>query len=398
VIRTRPRRRARRLLAVAALLAAAVSPARAAVLRVPGDAPTIQAAVDAAESGDVVLIAPGEYREAVTVRGKALTLASRFLESQDEGDVRRTAVVGLDRDTSVITIARHEAAVTRVVGLTVRGGDVGIDVRDARVELVKNRLVGNRDGVGFMGAIGVVRDSVLKGNEDDGADSDGASDVVIEGNVIRENGQDGIEVRLHGYSGDPIAVVLRGNRIDGNGGDGVQLIDYPGRSNRTIRIERNVFDDNEGAAIGCLPDGKTLEDFEGAPLEEPVFALHNTFTKNGWGLIGGDDVVVLNNVFVRQREAALKRLGGRSVVAHNLFWKNRRDADGFELDRAAQRFASPRLTREHRPEPGGPLVDAAATSFVRDGVELLGAEPGSWTGAAPDLGAFELGPPAPSRP
>lgn len=398
MIDARPRRNPRRLLAAAALLAAAVSPASAAVLRVPGDAPTIQAAVDTAESGDVVLIAPGEYREAVTVRGKALTLASRFLDGREEGDVRRTVVVGLDRDTSVITIVRTGEGTSRVVGLTVRGGDVGIDVRDARVELVKNRLVGNRDGVGFMGASGVLRDSVLKDNEDDGADSDGASDVVIEGNVIRENGQDGVEVRLHGYSGDPIAVKLRGNRIDGNGGDGVQLIDYPGRSNRTIRIERNVFDDNAGAAIGCLPDGKTLEDFEGAPLEEPVFVVHNTFTRNGWGVIGGDEVLVLNNVFVRQREAALKRLGGRSLVASNLLWKNRRDADGFELDRAAQRFASPKLTRSHRPEPGGPLVDAGVKSFERDGVELFVADPGSWTGIAPDLGAFELEPAAPPRP
>jgi hypothetical protein len=367
-------------------------------MRVPGDASTIQAAVDAAQPGDVVLIGPGEWREAVMVRGKALTLASRYLETQDDADVRRTVVTGLDRDTSVITLARIEEGTTRVVGLTIRGGDVGIDVRDARVELVSNRLVGNRDGVGFMGASGVLRDSVLKSNEDDGADSDGASDLLIENNVIRENGQDGVEVRLHGYSGPPIAVKLRGNRIDGNGGDGIQIIDYPGLSSRTLRIERNVFDENRGAAIGCLPDGKTLEDFEGAPLEEPIFVVHNTFTQNGWGVIGGDDVAVLNNVFVRSREAALKRLGGRSLVAHNLLWKNGRDADGFELDRAAQRFVNPKLGRSHRPQPGSALIDAAAMSFVRDGVELLGAEPGSWTGAAPDLGAFELAPPAPAKP
>ena len=38
-----------------------------ATLRVPADHPTIQEAVDAASPGDLVLIEPGVYKEAVTV-------------------------------------------------------------------------------------------------------------------------------------------------------------------------------------------------------------------------------------------------------------------------------------------------------------------------------------------
>ncbi len=45
-----------------------------ATLRVPDDHPTIQAAVDAAQPGDLVLIAPGTYREAVQVTTDRLTI------------------------------------------------------------------------------------------------------------------------------------------------------------------------------------------------------------------------------------------------------------------------------------------------------------------------------------
>ena len=45
-----------------------------AEIRVPQDAPTIQAAVDAAEPGGIVLISPGVYEEAVVVTTPFLTI------------------------------------------------------------------------------------------------------------------------------------------------------------------------------------------------------------------------------------------------------------------------------------------------------------------------------------
>jgi hypothetical protein len=49
-------------------------PREPVVIRVPEDQPTIQAGVDAASPGDLVLIAPGEYREAVAIRTPNLTI------------------------------------------------------------------------------------------------------------------------------------------------------------------------------------------------------------------------------------------------------------------------------------------------------------------------------------
>ncbi len=53
---------------------------QAATIRVPGDYSTIQAAIDAAQPGDVVLVADGTYRGGgnrdIELRGKAITVRS----------------------------------------------------------------------------------------------------------------------------------------------------------------------------------------------------------------------------------------------------------------------------------------------------------------------------------
>ena len=56
--------------------AVSISPAEWSgnTIRVPGDVPTIQAGVDAAQPGDLIVISPGVYAEAITVTTPGLTL------------------------------------------------------------------------------------------------------------------------------------------------------------------------------------------------------------------------------------------------------------------------------------------------------------------------------------
>src|SRR6266436_2220044 len=61
------------LLCLAALSAA---PVTASIIHVPGDRPTIQAGINAASSGDIVLVAPGTYIENINFMGKAITVKS----------------------------------------------------------------------------------------------------------------------------------------------------------------------------------------------------------------------------------------------------------------------------------------------------------------------------------
>ncbi len=48
----------------------------AAEIQVPSQFPTIQAAIDASQDGDVVIVQPGTYAENINFNGKAITLTS----------------------------------------------------------------------------------------------------------------------------------------------------------------------------------------------------------------------------------------------------------------------------------------------------------------------------------
>lgn len=89
---------------------------------VPGDYATIMSAIQAASEGDTVLIAPGDYRENLTINGpQSITIGSRYLISRDGIDIYNTRIIG-DGSTSVITIMETELSPVAIVGLTVQGG------------------------------------------------------------------------------------------------------------------------------------------------------------------------------------------------------------------------------------------------------------------------------------
>lgn len=56
-----------------AALVLSAGPAFGGIIIVPDDAPTIQAAADAANSGDTVEVRPGTYAEGIRVKGKSLS-------------------------------------------------------------------------------------------------------------------------------------------------------------------------------------------------------------------------------------------------------------------------------------------------------------------------------------
>lgn len=397
--------RPRGWLALFGLLATVPAPSGAAVFHVPADHATVQAAVRVAAGGDTVLLAPGVHQGGVYVKGKALTLASRFVLDGDTAHVARTALQGVasrpcDGDpgcagNAVVEFGRG-ADGSAVVGLTVSGGEDGVRSH-SRVDVAHCRVIGNGDGVDYVsGSGGILRNSLFAWNRDDGIDLNGRVEIRVVDNDIRDNRQDGIEYRLHAWRGQVNTLEFTGNRITGNRGDGIQLIDYPDVSDRVIRIERNLFRANGDAGVGCMADGRTIEDHSGAPIAERVYLVHNTFIDERYGMVGGANVVALNNVFTGTRATAVRRVGGGSIVSHCLFWKNRLDHEESNVERGRVLRADPRLDAEGRPRAGSPAIDAGTAAYRWKGEELLVAPPGAYRGAAPDLGAFERADPAAS--
>jgi hypothetical protein len=98
--------------------------ASAATINVPTDFTTIQAAIDSASNGDVILVAPGTYNEAIDFNGRTITIRST-------GGPQLTTIDATGQDTSVVTVASFEGAATKLEGFTLTGG-VGTDAGSRR--------------------------------------------------------------------------------------------------------------------------------------------------------------------------------------------------------------------------------------------------------------------------
>ena len=96
-------------------------PAWAAIIHVPGDQPTIQAGIDAAVAGDVVLVAPGTY---TGPGNKDLDFGNKNLAVRSEAGAAAT-FIDCEQSGRAFVLHGTLTAAARVDGFTIRNGDGG---------------------------------------------------------------------------------------------------------------------------------------------------------------------------------------------------------------------------------------------------------------------------------
>jgi predicted GH43/DUF377 family glycosyl hydrolase len=93
---------------------------------VPTFVSTIQGAIDASNDGNIVLVEEGTYQENINFKGKAITVASRFLMDGDTSHISNTIIDGSEPshpDTgSVVRFVSGEDTNSVLKGFTITGG------------------------------------------------------------------------------------------------------------------------------------------------------------------------------------------------------------------------------------------------------------------------------------
>jgi hypothetical protein len=252
------------------------------VLQVPTEFETIQAAVDAAAPGDLVLIEPGTYREAVDVVTDEITI---------RGLDRDTVVLdgGLELDNGIRVLGAHGVAVENLTAMnytnnglfwlsatgyrasyitTYRTGDYGIYAFDSVEGQIEHaHTVGSRDGGVYVGQCypcNAVVDDVISSHNGLGYSGTNSGGNLLIVNSVFHNNRVGVVPNSGSYElcYPERETTIVGNLVyDNNQGD-TSAIDVAllAQGNGILvaggirnTIERNRVDDHFRTGIGLVP-------------------------------------------------------------------------------------------------------------------------------------------------
>ena len=128
------------------LFGAYIPSAKAVNFNVPADYLTIQAAIDAANSGDEIIVAKGTYKENINFKGKAITV--RSAAPDDPGIVEDTIIDGNGLG-SVVTFNNGEDLNAVLSGFTIQNGLIGVSCRSSS-PIISNCIISNNNNIGIL--------------------------------------------------------------------------------------------------------------------------------------------------------------------------------------------------------------------------------------------------------
>lgn len=310
---------------------------RAITIHVPGDYPTIQQGIEAAENGDTVLVAPGGYPEHIDFLGKEIVVKSaqgpevttitwnqpQHVVSFESGEGSGAVIEGFTINntytwTGQQTSVRCGAGTAPVIrgNHLINGGNIwsgfggGVQAQSSSPLIEENRIVGNQccyygGGIYLNNCTNaVVRNNFIAANyvwSGYGVSKGGGiyavgSSAVIERNLIAYNICD----PPYGAAGGGIALEMGGSyQIHNNtlyGNESVMPGQYTGGGvNKTgsarLDLQDNIIVMSLGGGIVCYPEGSSsvIADFNDVWNNDPF---------NYFGLTPGPGDLCADPLFV----------------------------------------------------------------------------------------------------
>ena len=303
---------------------AAVADATGAVRRVPAKYPTIQAAVDAANPGDLVLVDRGVYREEVTVTTPSLVIRGldRNATIIDGEFVRGNGIAVLADGVALENLTARHAVLngfywTGVTGFrgswltAYNNGDYGIYAFDATDGLLEHSYASGSPDSGFY--IGecypcrvVIRDVVAEHNAIGYSGTNSGGDLYVVSSVWRHNRSGLVPASLDLELKPPQReMVIAANLIVGNSNRSAPAATLP-----SIAYGNGVL---IGGGVGNVVERNVIADHE-----QHGILITPMFDRNWWP---ARDNVIRDNRVVRSGRADLA-LGGPASFG-NCFSGNR---------------------------------------------------------------------------
>jgi len=375
-------------------------------INVPADYPTLRDALLHAVEGSTILLAPGTYNEnELDVDKNSITIASRYLTTGDESYIDNTVIQG-DPTTYFIAGLQGQSKNLRFIGLTIRESLKAITFNDDNGEVHyckiydtgKDNHPGEADSIGFdkYAGGGTVTHCLIDNSRDDGIDIDAeyhSGVFVIAYNLVTNSHDDGMEIRLFPQDNVSYLYDIHDNLWSGCQEDGIQLIDYDDNnaSGRTFDIYRNIFVSNTDVGLGTMAHANTIEDFSGSAMAERINLYNNYFYSNNYHVTGGDNMIILNNIFEGALTKAVYRAKNSSITDYNLFFNNAMDEDDTLIGIHALYGSDPLRNSDFTLQQDSPAIDAGVHSYTHNAEVVLQIPTSEYTGTNPDMGRYEYG-------
>lgn len=263
-------------------------------IRVPQDYQSIQAAIDAAQHGDSILVDAGVYRENINFNGKNISLIGHIEFQADSSYEIKTILQG-DPFHTVVTFDSGEDSTALLRGFIIRGGGstgpggvlcAGTSPRLSYVHFLDNKPDRGSGGALYAEYSRLKMDHIIAGGNY--ASNGGAlnfnfcPDVVIHHAVIENNWteEEGGGIYIESSNVRIANAIVRKNRCNGwrmggiGSGGGIHVASHT--TPKTLILQNCLIADNSASADGG-----------GLYVMSNTVHLHNTVIKGNRAMDGG---------------------------------------------------------------------------------------------------------------